>query len=106
VYGPRQKPEGIGRSSTSQEVDVKLLEEIPAFPAKLRHTLEREFGIDSAESFYANATHNPEGIAAGLHADRAEIDRLIKIVEGYLPAGYAKRCRQPIRRPRGLVVDE
>ena len=84
---------------------MKLLEEIPAFPATARHTLEKESGIDSAEAFYANATHNPEGMAAGLRADLAEVDRLLKLVEGYLSADYAERCRQPIKHPRGLVVD-
>jgi hypothetical protein len=85
---------------------VKLLEDIPAFPHEVRHTLENEYGIESAEAFYANATHSPEGMAAVLHSDRAEVERLIKIVEGYLPADYAERCRKPIRRPRGLVVEE
>ncbi len=85
---------------------MKLLEEIPTFPAEVRRALESEYGIDSAEAFYANATHSPEGMAAVLHSDRAEVDRLIKIVEGYLPSDYAERCRKPIRRPRGLVVEE
>jgi len=82
-----------------------LLEEIPAFPDLIRRTLEGEFGIDSAEAFFDNAIHNPDGMAAALHADRAEVDRLIKIVEGYLPANYRERCRNPIRRPRGLIID-
>lgn len=85
---------------------MKLLEDIPAFPAVVLHTLGKEYGIESAEALYANATHSPEGMAAVLHSDRAEVDRLIKIVEGYLPADYAERCRKPIRRPRGLVVEE
>jgi hypothetical protein len=85
---------------------VKLLEEIPTFPAEVRRTLEREYGIESAEAFYANATHSPEHMATVLQSDQAEVDRLIKIVEGYLSADYAERCRKPIRRPRGLVVEE
>jgi hypothetical protein len=85
---------------------VKLLEEIPSFPVEVRYTLENEYGIESAEAFYANATQNPEGMAAVLHCDQAEVNRLIKIVEGYLPADYTERCRKPIRRPRGLVVEE
>jgi len=44
-------------------------------------------------------------MAVALHADRAEVDRLIRIVEGYLPANYRERCRNPIRRPRGLIID-
>jgi len=82
-----------------------LLEEIPTFPDLTRRTLEGEFGIDSAEAFFANAIHNSGGMAAALHADRAEVDRLIRIVEGYLPPDYRERCRNPIRRPRGLIVD-
>lgn len=85
---------------------MKLLEEIPAFSPEVLHKLENEYGIESAEAFYANATHSPDGMAAVLHSDRAEVDRLIRIVEGYLPADYAERCRKPIRRPRGLVVKE
>ncbi len=84
---------------------MKLLEDIPTFPTSARRTLERKFGIDSAEAFYANATHNPDGMAVGLHSDRAEVDRLIGIVEGYLSADYLERCRNPIKRPRGLAVD-
>jgi hypothetical protein len=85
---------------------MKLLEEILTFPAEVRHALESQYGIESAEAFYANAIHSPEGMAAGLHSDRAEVDRLIRIVEGYLPTDYAERCRKPIRRPRGLVIEE
>jgi hypothetical protein len=85
---------------------VKLLEDIPAFSPEVLRKLENEYGIESAEAFYANATHSPDGMAAVLHSDRAEVDRLIRIVEGYLPADYAERCRKPIRRPRGLVVEE
>jgi hypothetical protein len=84
---------------------VKLLEEIATFPAKARRTLEKKYGIDSAEAFYANATHNPQGMADALSAERAEVDRLIRLVEGFLPADYRERCRNPIRRPRGLATD-
>ena len=85
---------------------MKLLEEIPTFPANVRQRLESEYGIESAEAFYANATQSPEGMATVLQSDRAEVDRLIKIVEGYLPADYAERCSKPVRRPRGLVIEE
>ena len=85
---------------------MKRLEEIPTFPADMRETLESQYGIESAEAFYANAIHSPDGMAAVLNSDRAQVDRLIKIVEGYLPAEYAERCRKPIRRPRGLVIEE
>jgi hypothetical protein len=94
------------QNSTAEEVEVKLLEEIPTFPAEVRNALESQYGIESAEAFYANATQSPEGMAAVLRSNRAEVDRLIKLVEGYLPADYAERCRKPIRRPRGLVIEE
>jgi hypothetical protein len=86
-------------------VDVKLIEEIRAFPNPLRLKLEAQFGIDSAESFFAYALENPAGMAQALDIDPAEVDRLIAIVEGYLPAGYRERCLNPVRHPRGLVVD-
>ena len=35
----------------------------------------------------------------------AEVDRLIRLVEGYLPAGYRERCLNPVKHPRGLIVD-
>ena len=84
---------------------MKLLEEIPAFPDPARRTLLHEYGIDSAEAFFENAIHDPGGLAMALHTDRAEVDRLVRLVEGYLPASYLERCRNPVRRPRGLIVD-
>ena len=105
-WQPRSGLEITRHVLTVEDTLMKLLEEIPTFPADVRLTLEREYGIESAEAFYANATHSPEGMAAGLHSDRAEVDRLIKIVAGHLPAGYAERCSKSVRRPRGLVVEE
>jgi hypothetical protein len=82
-----------------------LLEEIQAFPDSVRRTLERQFGIDSAEAFFASAIDNPDGMAEALQTERSELDRLIRVVEGHLPADYRERCRKPIRRPRGLIID-
>jgi hypothetical protein len=84
---------------------MKLLEDIPKFPAKARRTLKGQYGIDSAEAFYAHAIGNPEGMASILETDRAGVDRLLKTVEGYLPADYPERCRHPVRHPRGLIID-
>ena len=70
-----------------------------------RRRLEAEFGIDSAESFFAYALDNPAGMARALDVGPAEVDRLIGLVEGYLPAGYRARCLEPARRPRGLIGD-
>jgi hypothetical protein len=86
-------------------VDVKLLEEIRAFPDPLRRRLESGYGIDSAEAFFSHALDNPDGMAQALDIDRAELDRLIGLVEGYLPADYRERCLNPVRHPRGLIVD-
>jgi hypothetical protein len=87
------------------EVEVKLLEEIRAFPDPVRRKLEAEFGIDSAESFFGVALTNPAGMALALDTEPAEVDRLTRLVEGYLPAGYRERCLNPARHPRGLIVD-
>jgi hypothetical protein len=87
------------------EVEVKLLEEIRAFPDPVRRKLEAEFGIDSAEAFFAHALDNPAGMAQALGIVPAEVDRLVGLVEGHLPAGYRQRCLKPIQHPRGLIVD-
>ena len=87
------------------EVEVKLLEEIRAFPVSVRRKLETEYGIDSAEAFFGVAITNPAGMAKALDTEPAEVDRLIGLVEGYLPADYRQRCLNPVRRPRGLIVD-
>ena len=84
---------------------MKLLEEIRAFPEPMRRKLEAEYGIDSAESFFAHALDNPAGMAKAIGASPAEVDRLIGLVEGYLPAGYRERCLKPVRHRGGLIVD-
>jgi hypothetical protein len=89
----------------SVEVEVKLLEEIRSFPDPVRRKLEAEFGIDSAESFFAHAVDNPAGMAQALDTVPAEVERLMDLVEGYLPADYRERCLKPVRHPRGLIVD-
>ena len=88
-------------ASAVREVPVKLLEDIVTFPVDSpRRTLEKEYGIDSAEAFFENATHNPQGMADALKSDRAEVDRLITMVEGFRPTGFRERCRKPVHRPR------
>jgi hypothetical protein len=87
------------------EVGMKLLEEIPAFPEPMRRKLQAEYGIDSAESFFGVALTNPAGMALALDTEPAEVDRLIGLVEDYLPADYRERCLNPVRHPRGLIVD-
>ena len=63
---------------------MKLLEEIRGFPEPARRKLEAEYGIDRAESFFDVALTNPAGMPLALDADPAEVDRLIRLVEGYL----------------------
>ena len=87
------------------EVIVKLLEEIRAFPDPMRRKLETGYGIDSAEAFFASAINNPAGMALALDTEPAEVDRLIRLVEGYLPADYRQRCLNPVRHRGGLYVD-
>jgi hypothetical protein len=85
---------------------MTLLDEIRAIPAKSRETLESQYGIDTAEAFFAHAVRDPQGLRAALDASQAELDRLIKIVEGYLSDDYIDRCRRPAaKHPRGLIVD-
>jgi hypothetical protein len=99
----------VGASSPSDargvEVDVRLLEEIRAFPEPMRRKLETRYGIDSAEAFFGIALRNPAGMALALDTEPAEVDRLIQLVEGYLPAGYRERCLRLVRHPGGLIVD-
>ena len=44
-------------------------------------------------------------MALALDTELAEVDRLIGLVEGYLPADYRERCLNPVRHPGGLIVD-
>jgi hypothetical protein len=82
---------------------MKLLEDIPTFPASVRTTLESAYGIDTAESFYAHAVQDAQGLRAAIDSTAEELDRLVHLVEGHLPAGYAERCREPLtKHPRGL----
>jgi hypothetical protein len=84
----------------------RLLEEIPTFPARHRKILETEYGIDSAEAFFAHAVDDPEGMGDALKASPAEIERLTKLIEGYVSPEFAERCRHPSsRHPRGLSID-
>ena len=85
---------------------MKLLDEIASFPDDARRVLESEYGIETAEAFYAHAVKDPTGMRSALRVDQAELDRLVRIVEGYLRADYIERCRQPtVKRPRGVILD-
>ncbi len=83
---------------------MKLLEEIPTFPPAVRAALRGGYGIDSAEAFFAHAVRRGDDLARALGMAGAEIERLARLVEGHLDAGYVVRCRQPlVDRARGLV---
>jgi hypothetical protein len=84
---------------------MKLLEEIPAFPEAARKTLETN-SIESAEVFYGHAVKDPKGLRSVLHITQAELNRLVRIVEGYLSPDYMERYRQPVvKHPRGVILD-
>lgn len=84
---------------------MKPLEQIPQFPAEARRVLEGRFGIDSAESFYAHAVQNPDGIGQALGLPPPEVARLAALVEGHLPYDYVQRCHSPPeRRSRGVIL--
>jgi hypothetical protein len=84
---------------------MKLLDDIPAFPKHAREILEGQYGIESAEALYAHAVNDPEGLREALGVPQAEVDRLVKIVEGHLSPDYIERCRRALtRHPRGLNI--
>jgi hypothetical protein len=92
---------------TYQEHKMKLLEEIPTFPEAGRRTLERKYAITSAEAFYDHAIHNPEGMRKVMCVSRAELARLVHMVEGHLDPDFVERCHQPIvKHPRGVIIDK
>jgi hypothetical protein len=85
---------------------MKLLEEIPSFPETARKTLETQYGIETAEAFYTHAVKDPTGLRSALHITEAELNRLVRVVEGYLSPDYIERCRRPVaKHPRGVILD-
>ena len=85
---------------------MKLLEEIRLFPKSARAILESQYGIETAEQFYANAVRNPEGIQEALKAARVDLKQLMRVVEGYLAPDYVQQCHKPVvKHPRGVILD-
>jgi hypothetical protein len=85
---------------------MKLLEEIPLFPRRVRETLETQYGIQSAEAFYDLSVHNPDGLRRALGVSNEEFDGLVKTVRGYLSPERIALSHQPlVKRPRGLGTD-
>jgi hypothetical protein len=84
---------------------MKYLEEIPTFPAESARLLESRYGIATAEAFYEHALHEPQGLrkALGLK-ETTDLDRLVKLVEGHLPASFVSTARRgPVSHPRGAL---
>ena len=85
---------------------MKLLEEITAFPDDARRVLENEYGIETAEAFFAHVVNDRDGMQSALKRDKSELDELSRLVEGYLSADFIKRCHEsPSRRARGVITD-
>jgi hypothetical protein len=85
---------------------VKLLQEIASFPERARKLLETQYGIESAEAFYAHAVKDRAGLRAALGIPQAELSKLVHLVEGHLAPDYIDRCRQPVtKHPRGAIPD-
>ncbi len=84
---------------------MKYLEEIPTFPAESAQLLESRYGIATAESFYEHALHEPSGIRTALGLKKkAELDKLIKLVEGHLAPSFIRAAQAPVvRHPRGAL---
>ncbi len=85
---------------------MKALADIRSFPKSHRETLQRKFGVSSAEAFFEHAVHNAEGVRQALDVPKEEFDKLLALVEGYLTPSFIERCRKPPKkRSRGVIVD-
>jgi hypothetical protein len=84
---------------------VKYLEEIPTFPAESAQLLESRYGIATAESFYEHALHEPRGLRTALGLKKkADLDKLIKLVEGHLAPTFVRAAQAPaVVHPRGAL---
>jgi hypothetical protein len=84
---------------------VKYLEEIPTFPAESAQLLESRYGIATAEAFYEHALHEPQGLRTALGLkEKADLDKLIKLVEGHLPRSFVRTAQAPaVHHPRGAL---
>jgi hypothetical protein len=84
---------------------MKYLDDIPAFPPAVAQTLAGGYGIETAEAFYGHAVQDPEGMRRALQVSREEIDRLIRLAEGYLDPQFIARAREEtVKHPRGVIV--
>jgi hypothetical protein len=84
---------------------VKYLEEIPTFPTESAQLLESRYGIATAEAFYEHAIHEPQGLRRALGLEKkADLEKLIKLVEGHLPSSFVRAAKTlAVRHPRGAL---
>jgi hypothetical protein len=84
---------------------MKPLREIRAFPKTQRETLERQFGIQSAEAFYEHAIRNAAGMQKALQLTPEALASLRVKVEGFLTPDFLKACAEPVKKhARGVIV--
>ena len=84
---------------------MKYLDEIPTFPAESAQLLESRYGIATAEAFYEHALHEPHGLRTALGLKKkADLDKLVKLVEGHLAPSFVRAAQAPaVRHPRGAL---
>jgi hypothetical protein len=85
---------------------MTLLEDIPSFPVEMRKTLERGYGIETAEAFFVHALKDAKGISSALNLTQRNLKTLVDLVKKHLSPDYIDRCRQrPVKNSRGVIVD-
>ena len=68
--------------------------------------LEKESAVGGLASTFTRKDLSFDTGSHRLHDGYSpEVDRLIRVVEGYLPADFRDRCQNPVRRPRGVIID-
>ena len=86
--------------------DMTPLSAIASIPAAAGATLERRYGIRSAEALYEHAARNGRGIQRALGLNAEEFGTIVRDLERNLPAEFVKRCRQPVvKHKRGVIID-
>jgi hypothetical protein len=86
-------------------ISVTYLEEIPAFPPESARLLESRYGIATAEAFYEHALREPKGLRTALGLKKkADLEKLVKLVEDHLPTSFVRAARAPlVRHARGAL---
>jgi len=85
---------------------MKLLQEIASFPDSARKTLETQYGIESAEAFYAHTVKDSAGLRTALGIPQLELDKLIRLVEAISPRTISNDVASQWSKTRvGVIVD-